>query len=139
MILVPMCRAKAVESLDLLVVDDNELTLEIIAWSLRDTGISYQLCEDAVEALDVLSKNMPRMLVVDYFMPVMDGLELLEQFIKLPQADACATFLCSSVKLTPEQLVFLGKAGAELISKDKLCNKASLLKLVRQPPLLSNG
>lgn len=139
MIHAPMRSSKSVDCLDLLIVDDNDLTLEIIAWSLRDTDISYQLCSEATEALQVLSKIIPHMLIVDYHMPKVDGLELLEQFNQLPQSNTCATFLCTSAYLVPDQLTSLSKLGVQLIDKDQLCNKESLLNLVLQPGLAVNG
>ncbi len=138
MISLPVINTQATNTLDLLVVDDSELTLEIVSWSLARADISYQLCRGAKEALQAMSQSIPRVLIVDYYMPVTDGMELLERFRQLPKYDTCAIYLCSSVKLLPDQYDFLSEIGAQIIEKDVLCDNSSLLNLVQSCISVSN-
>lgn len=62
----------------ILVVDDSKISLAVISRSLSKNYQVYQ-AENAQEALKVLGKNYVDIVLSDYQMPGMDGLELLAE------------------------------------------------------------
>lgn len=62
----------------ILVVDDDEQDRELIMRRLRDAGFEVQSAANGEEALDVLAKQWYPLVITDWHMPVMDGLELTQ-------------------------------------------------------------
>ncbi len=70
----------------ILIVDDEEIIVRLLSMSLRSDGYDVVTATNGDEALKVLEKEAPDIVVTDIKMPVMDGLELLKQ-IKLDDVD----------------------------------------------------
>lgn len=86
----------------LLVVDDHSDIRLIYSRILRDAGFEVRTARDGVEALDAVEKDPPALILLDVFMPVMNGVEFLE---RLRQNDAYADIpvvLMSAVPDNPE-------------------------------------
>ena len=66
----------------LLLVDDEDDVRNVMALSLRDEGYEIGMASGAVEALKMLHQAPFDMVVSDYVMPVMNGLELQRQIRK---------------------------------------------------------
>ncbi len=60
----------------ILIVDDNEVALETLDLALRREGHEVLSAANGREALDVLRAGQVRMVITDWEMPQMDGLEL---------------------------------------------------------------
>jgi CheY-like chemotaxis protein len=58
-----------------LVVDDNNMNRELIAFILRDFGVKYTLVPGGPEALSILSRENFDVVLMDLQMPGMDGKE----------------------------------------------------------------
>src|SRR5689334_13102498 len=67
-------------SLSVLVVDDDELERTLIADRLKQRGIAVGECADGAEALTRLRHERVPVVIVDWHMPVMDGIEFTERF-----------------------------------------------------------
>ncbi|NVK29311.1 MAG: response regulator [Flavobacteriia bacterium] len=63
----------------ILIVDDNHKNCEILEEMLRLQGIESTSCYDGMSALEFLSKNKPDLIISDYQMPYMNGLEFIEK------------------------------------------------------------
>jgi sigma-B regulation protein RsbU (phosphoserine phosphatase) len=66
--------------LSVLVVDDDELERALISDRLAQRGITVGEAGDGAEALARLRKAAVPVVVVDWHMPVMDGIEFTERF-----------------------------------------------------------
>lgn len=60
----------------ILIVDDNPVNLKLARVLLCSEGYDVRTATDAEEALDVLRKFRPRLILMDIQLPGMDGLEL---------------------------------------------------------------
>lgn len=65
------------ENVSLLVVDDDADALEMLRTMLSAHGARVQIASSAVEALKILEKNIPDVLVSDIGMPEMNGMEFI--------------------------------------------------------------
>ena len=68
----------------ILVVDDEIHIVHVVAIKLRNNGYEVISAENGSEAFELACEERPDMIVTDYQMPVMTGLELVE---KLRQCD----------------------------------------------------
>lgn len=71
-----------------LVVEDDADVRGALAELLRDEGYDVLLASNGQEALDVLGRETPSLLLIDLLMPVMGGIELLKRLRREP-AHAC--------------------------------------------------
>ena len=84
-----------------LVVDDNENNRTIIAHMLAHWGISSQTAAGALEALQILKQSRFDVLLIDYQMPFVDGLELVRlvrEELALPPSMQPVIILTSSTE-----------------------------------------
>ena len=73
----------------ILVVDDETHILHVVSLKLQKSGYEIITAEDGEEGLEVALENEPDLVITDYQMPFMSGLELC---IALKQHDStCST------------------------------------------------
>jgi signal transduction histidine kinase/CheY-like chemotaxis protein len=68
-------RMKLPHSMKVLVVDDNTMNRELVAFILRDFGVKYTLVPGGHEALSLLAREQFDVVLMDLQMPGMDGKE----------------------------------------------------------------
>ncbi len=61
-----------------LVVEDDTEVRSLLAWHLRRQGCTVEEAEDGVEALSVIERSVPDVIITDMAMPRLDGLGLLK-------------------------------------------------------------
>jgi len=71
------------KKLKLLFVEDEEDLLEIISDTLTKLDASFETAVNGKEALAIMSKMKIDVVVTDINMPIMDGLDLIENINKL--------------------------------------------------------
>ena len=67
------------ETPQILLVEEDLTLLEITAFRLELLGYELVKAESAEKALDWLQKNLPTLVIVDQFLPGIDGLEFLNR------------------------------------------------------------
>ncbi len=63
----------------ILIVDDDRDVLDLADYFFRDAGFEVHCAENAWQALEKIRGNRFSMMITDYNMPGMDGLELAEK------------------------------------------------------------
>ena len=76
--------ARRMEILNVLVVEDDADLRFLIGDIFRDVGCSVRDAEHGQQALDVLERWRPDVIVLDVAMPVMDGFTFLAQKRQVP-------------------------------------------------------
>ncbi len=66
------------EQLSILVVDDDEGIRDLVGEHLEEMGLEVILAENGAEALAVLAKRETDLVITDYKMPMMNGLQLCQ-------------------------------------------------------------
>lgn len=67
----------------LLVVDDSKLQRKLLTVSLKKWGYDIREAESGVEAMCLIHEDMPDLILSDWMMPEMDGLEFCQELRKL--------------------------------------------------------
>jgi two-component system alkaline phosphatase synthesis response regulator PhoP len=68
-----------------LVVDDNQQNLELIQAYLEDLECETMPARDGLEALDIVNKKKPDLILLDVMMPKMSGFEVCRRLKKDPK------------------------------------------------------
>ena len=68
---------------DILVVDDDEVNLELIRCILKREGLVVQCVSSGEEALEKIRQRSYSLMITDYHMPGMDGLELSRKGLEM--------------------------------------------------------
>ena len=69
---------------NVLVVDDEVHILHVIALKLRNAGYRVITCQDGREAFERAQVEIPDLIITDYQMPHLSGLELCQRLRRLP-------------------------------------------------------
>jgi len=103
-----------------LLVDDEEVILELTALLLRKRGFDVLLARNGEECIRVVAEQSPSLVLLDYMMPVMNGLDALKQ-IKINFPDTYVIMFTG--KGSEEVAVELMKAGASDYLQKPFSNK----------------
>lgn len=68
-----------------LVVDDEYLIVEVLTLALEDVGFMVTQASNGKKALDALHREGPSLVVCDYMMPLMNGMELAKEIRQHPE------------------------------------------------------
>src|ERR1700755_3707152 len=79
-----------------LVVDDSSVIRKVARRILE--GLDFQIleAEDGEQALEACKRGLPDAVLLDWNMPVMDGLEFLVQLRQLPGGDVPKVVFCTT-------------------------------------------
>ena len=67
------------QSKTILVADDESHILHVVSLKLRNAGFKVVTARDGQEALDMARQEKPDLLITDYHMPQLSGLELCQR------------------------------------------------------------
>ena len=79
-----------------LIVDDSKVIRMVAKKILHELGFETREAEDGQKALDQCIAAMPDAVLLDWNMPVMNGIEFLRALRKLPGGDAPIVVFCST-------------------------------------------
>lgn len=100
----------------ILLVEDDESTRELLEEILIVEGYKITPVANGLEAKDILKKEKFNLLITDFKMPGLNGVELLawcnEEKINLPMI-----FMTAETNLIPEESSALSKAHAIIVQK----------------------
>ena len=94
-----------------LVVEDSKIIRTIAAQALKDMGFSTIEASDGQTALDICKKELPDAILLDWLLPVKDGLTFMKEFRAMQGAEDVPVIFCSS-KTEPEDIQKALDAGA---------------------------
>lgn len=79
-----------------LIVDDSREDRQIAARYLRKFGFHVKHARNGDEALDMCQRNMPDVILVDHYMPRVNGLEFLKRLGKTRGGGRPVVLFCSA-------------------------------------------
>jgi len=62
----------------ILIVDDEYVIADILGYALEDEGYSVVKASNGRKGLEVLERDRPALVITDFMMPIMDGIEFAQ-------------------------------------------------------------
>ncbi len=100
-----------------LIVDDSRVIRRVASKIIQDLGFDVDEAENGRKALNALTIRMPDLIVVDWDMPVMDGLEFTGELRKLPGGNKVVVVFCTTENDAPHIRQALEAGADEYIMK----------------------
>ncbi len=110
------------KKIKILIAEDDFLTQEMINFLFLKIGIEYKLVSNGQEALKEFHENKYSLILMDLYMPVMNGIEAINKIRELEQAN----------NLKPISIVLLSADDEENIGEQISPEK---IELILQKPL----
>ena len=79
-----------------LVVDDSSVIRKVARRILEDLSFEITEAEDGQQALDECDTKMPDAILLDWNMPVMDGLQFLSALRDMPEGEKPQVVFCTT-------------------------------------------
>ena len=87
-----------------MIIDDSPVIRMVARRILEGMGYVVSEAEDGVDALEKCAHNMPDVIMVDWEMPRMDGVEFIEAFRESEAGDATKILFCTSEVMVTEMM-----------------------------------
>lgn len=101
-----------VHSKSCLIVDDSRVVRKVARRIAEDTGFQCTEAEDGEKAYQSCAASMPDLILLDWLMPVMNGLEFLEKLRRMENGKHPKVIFCTTEN-TPKHLKRALDAGAD--------------------------
>ena len=95
-----------------LVVDDEAHILHVVSLKLRNAGYEVLTAMDGEEALEVISAEKPDLIITDYQMPFVSGLEVCKKVHSCGGVDNIPTIMSTArgFDIEPQEMIDAGIA-----------------------------
>lgn len=100
-----------------LVVDDSAFIRKIARQILDNMGFEVSEAKDGAHALEQCQAGLPELILLDWNMPVMSGLEFLTKLRKMPDGDLPQVVFCTTENTRDKILTALEAGATEYIMK----------------------
>jgi DNA-binding response OmpR family regulator len=80
----------------ILVADDESHILHVVSLKLRNAGFRVVTARDGAEALEMAQNEKPDLLITDYHMPQLSGLELCQRLKADPSTSMIPTIMLTA-------------------------------------------
>lgn len=94
-----------------LVVDDSAFIRKIAKQILEGMEFEVTEAKDGAQALELCEKSLPELILLDWNMPVMSGIDFLAKLRKMPRGDEPQVVFCTTEN-TKEKILSALEAGA---------------------------
>ncbi len=108
-----------------LIVDDNPVNLQVLGTILRDKNFRTAVAGDGIQALKLVKKRLPDLILLDVMMPEMDGFEVCETLKRSPRTREIPVIFLTAKSEPSDIIRGFEVGGADYITKP--FNSAELL------------
>lgn len=108
-----MDNTKDYSKFTVLIVDDIPVNIILLKTMLTRTNVGILTATNGEEALEIVRKQKPELVLLDIHMPVMDGMEVLKEIKADPQLEKIPVIMVSAYTSAEdiEQSMSLGASG----------------------------
>jgi CheY-like chemotaxis protein len=121
---------------NIMVIDDDLDDLRLVQKMLEDSGkFNVTPFDNGQKAWDAIHASRPDAVILDLFMPDMDGFTLLGNLRAEPEYADLPVMILTGADLTPEQHLLMTNLGQQMLTKGLLREKellSTLEKALRQ-------
>lgn len=96
----------------LLIVEDVPNILELLSVTLKFKGYPVLTATNGEEALEIIEREHPALIISDILMPKIDGFQLIQRLRTHPKTNQIPIIILSATYVTPEDRDFAIKLGA---------------------------
>jgi CheY-like chemotaxis protein len=114
---------------EVLIVEDDEATREVIRRSLTREGWSVVETPNGKVALEHMAQRMPSLILLDLIMPEMDGFEFLVEVQKRPEWAGIPVCVMTSKDLSAEEHAWLTGKVERVVQKGSYTKEALLAEV----------
>lgn len=114
-----------------LVVDDNAANIFALSTMLRQMGFEVDEATSGVEAINLSCHKNYRLILMDYLMPEMDGIQAIKQIQFIMKGQECPVFIGLSATLDEEVTSTFQKVGVDFLM-EKPVRVAQLKEMLDQ-------
>ncbi|MGD9637768.1 MAG: PleD family two-component system response regulator [Alphaproteobacteria bacterium] len=100
-----------------LIVDDSKVIRMVARRILQELGFETSEAEDGEEAINLCKKSLPDGVLLDWNMPVKDGLQFLKELRAMPNGDKPIVVFCTTENDLDHIIEALGCGANEYIMK----------------------
>jgi len=100
-----------------LIVDDSRVVRKVARRILEDLHFTIEEAADGKLALDACLKHMPDVVLLDWNMPVMNGIDFLRQLRRAPGGDSPVVVFCTTENDIQHIQEAIGAGANEYIMK----------------------
>lgn len=113
----------------IMVVDDNQQNLELLQAYLEDIDCRTVSAEDGIEALELIAKDAPDLILLDVMMPKMSGFEVCKRLKTDPKTTDIPVIMVTALTEFGDIERAIDSGTDDFVSKP--VNKLELLTRVR--------
>jgi len=121
----------------ILVVEDVPNVLELLEVTLRFKGYPVVTARNGLEALEVIAKERPALIITDLLMPKMNGYALIQHLRSDPNTSQIPIIVLSATYVTQDDKSFALKIGAARFMEKPIDTEEFLLTIAEL--LTQNG
>jgi putative two-component system response regulator len=100
-----------------LIVDDDEIALELLSETIASAGYEVSAARDGCEALEILRTGVFRVVITDWEMPNMNGIDLCRKIRERQSANYVYVILVTSREGAPNVVEGLDSGADDFITK----------------------
>ncbi len=112
------------------VIDDEPFILMMIEEKLKSAGIDVVTLRSSVQAFDVIRKEKPGLVILDWMMPEMSGIEVCRRLKQDPETSDIPIFMLTAKGQDADEQLGLRSGVARYITKP--FSPKALLEMVRE-------
>ena len=101
----------------IMVVDDSEINRNLLVWALEEDGYCFVEAENGQKAIDLFRSESPDLVLMDVFMPVLDGIDATKMIRSIPGSSLVPILFVSATVSDEVAQQCLEAGGNELIYK----------------------
>ncbi len=120
----------------ILVVDDSPESINLLVYFLKPAGYEVLTAEDGPEAIEIVEKTPPDIILLDIMLPTIDGYTVCERLKKNPRTQHIPIIMITALKELKDKIRALEAGADDFITKpfenvELLARVKSLLRIKR--------
>jgi two-component system phosphate regulon response regulator PhoB len=107
----------AVEKTTVLIVEDEPAIIELVTFSLRETGWNVNSVQNVADAWDAITQKMPHLILLDWMLPDQTGLRLLSRIRADRNFQDIPVIMLTAKSMEEDKLAGLNTGADDYVTK----------------------